>query len=258
MVIFASSIGRSGTRYLANLFAHCTDVLAWHLAEPHCHNQIMVDVNNGLQRKEVIVKARIIEAIVVEHGAYFEATPMFTRVLASTFLEVFPTISLIHLLRDPMKVARSYVSRKSYPSATDRPWRMPLNLEHALFEFPQRLTPFQENLCDWLENEMRYLELKPQLASAIDFHFANFGSADRICELFDQLCVPYREADVVDHTKTRDLDRNVNRRKTRISRKNLTESRELLNQLRDRGFPGSLFRLDCYQEFEFTRQIAEI
>ena len=258
VVIFASSIGRSGTRYLANLFAHCTDVPAWHAVEPLCHDQIMIDVNNGLQRVEVIEKARNIQAIVAQRGAYFEATQIFTRVLAETFLEVFPEVSVIQLLRDPMAVASSYVNRKSYPSHADRPWRMALNQKRALFKFPQKLTPFQENLCDWLENEMRYQELKPQFAKTANFSFANFESPERICELFERLDVPYRESDVVYHTTKRDLDQNANPRKTRITRRYITQSKKLLSLLRDHEFPGSLFRLDCYQEFEFTRRIAEL
>lgn len=258
MLIFASSVGRSGTGYLANLFAHCTDVPAWHAAEPHCHDQIMVDVNNGKQRPELIEKARNIEAILAKHGAYFEATQLFTRVFAETFLEIFPAISVIHLLRDPMEVACSYMNRKSYPSHADRPWRLPLNLKNALFDFPHPLTPLQENLCDWLENELRYLKIQSQFSNTTDFHFVDFGSPNRICDLFGKLNVPCRKADVMYHTSKRDLDRNANPRKTRISRKHLNQSRNLLDVLRNCEFPGFLFQRDCYQDFEFTRQVAKI
>lgn len=257
MVFFASSIGRSGTRYLANLFASCTDVPAEHAAEPLCHDKIMIDVNNGIEREEVIKKARIIEVIVAEHGAYFESTQMFTRVLAETFLEIFPAIRVIHLLRDPLEVACSYMNRKSYPSRADRPWRLPLNLKHSLFRFPQSLTPLQENLCDWLENELRYLRLVPRFERTAEFSFANFGSAEHVSGLFEELDVPFRESDVVYHTTEQDLDQNANRRKTRISRRNVRQSRELVELLSEHGFPSSLFQHDCYQEFEFTRWIAE-
>jgi hypothetical protein len=258
MLIFVSSVGRSGTRYLAQLFDKCTDVPACHAAEPHCYDQVMIDVNNGIEREEITEKAKIIQGTLSEHGAYLEATQLFTRVLAETFLDIFPAISVIHLLRDPMEVARSYVNRKSCPSRNDMPWRLPLNLKHALFEFPLPLTPFQENLCDWLENELRYLELLPRFTNVTDFYFSNFGNAERICELFQQLDVPYREADVVFHTEKRDLDRNANWRKTRISRRNKKEAGQLLEILRDCGFPGSLFQKPCYEEFEFTRQVAEL
>lgn len=257
MVFFASSIGRSGTCYLANLFSHCTDVPAEHAAEPLCHDQVMVDVNNGIPREEVTRKAQIIEATVAEQGAYFESTQIFIRVLAESFLEFFPAISVIHLLRDPMEVACSYVNRKSYPSHPDRPWRLPLNLKHSLFEFPQSLTPMQENLCDWLENELRYLRLVMKFEKTAEFRFSNFGSAEHVCKLFEDLEVPYREADVIFHTTKQDLDRNANRRKTRISRKNLRQSRDLVGLLNESGFPCSLFRQDYYQDFDFTRWIAE-
>ncbi len=256
MVIFASSIGRSGTRYLSNLFTHCTDVPAFHAAEPHCFDQVMIDVNNGLPHAEVTEKANIIEAIVAERGAYFESTQLFIRVLAETFLDVFPAISVIHLLRDPMEVTSSYMNRKSYPSHSDRPWRLPLNLKKSLFEFPLPLTPIQENLCDWLENELRYMALRPRFEKTMDFQFANIDSAAHICEMFAQLDVYHRESDVIHHTRSKDLDRNANRRKTKISRKIEKQSDELLNRLRDSTFPRDLFRQDCYQNFDFIRRLT--
>lgn len=256
MVIFASSVGRSGTRYLANLFTQCTNVLAQHAAVPHCHDQIMIDINNNIPRTEVVEKARLIEELVAEHGAYFESTQLFVRVLADVFLDVFPAISVIHLLRDPMEVASSYMNRKSYPSHADRPWRLPLNLERSLFKFPLPLTPIQENLCDWLENELRYWELRPRFERTVDFQFEKIGCATHVCEMFDQLDVAYRESDVNYHTSSKDLDRNANRRKTRISRKIERQSTELVDRLRDSDFPRDLFQQDCYRSFDFIHRLT--
>jgi hypothetical protein len=256
MVIFASSIGRSGTRYLAELFAHCTDIAAEHAAVPLCNDQVMIDVYNGVARNEVEEKAQIIEDIVANRGHYFESNQLFTRILADTFLDRFPLLSVIHLLRDPIEVACSYMNRKSYPSHPDRPWRLPLNLKHSLFQFPETLTPFQENLCDWLENELRYLELKPRFDRTVEFGFKNLVSTEDICRLFENLDVPYREADVSYHTAKQDLDRNANRRKTRVSRKHSRQAQELIEILREDDFPISSFQHHCYEEFEFTRQLT--
>ena len=256
MVIFASSIGRSGTRYLSNLFIHCTDIAAYHAAEPHCFDQVMVNVNNGVPQEEVSEKAIIIASIVAEKGAYFESTQLFIRVLAEVFLDVFPAISVIHLLRDPTEVASSYMNRKSYPSHPDRPWRLPLNLKNSLYRFPQPLTPIQENLCDWLENELRYWALLPRFERTFDFQFEKIGSASHICDMFEQLDVPYRESDVNYHTSKQDLDRNANRRKSKISRKIEKQSIELADRLRDSGFPSERFQQDCYQNFDFIRRIV--
>jgi hypothetical protein len=255
MVIFASSIGRSGTRYLAELFSRCTDAVAEHAAEPLCNGQVMIDVYNGIARNEVEEKAQIIAEIVASRCIYFESNQLFTRILAGTFLDRFPSVSIIHLLRDPVEIACSYMNRKSYPSHTDRPWRLPLNLERALFKFPESMTPFQENLCDWLENELRYLELKSRFDRIAEFRFADIQSVEHICELFDSLDVPYRRGDVIYHTAKQDLDRNANRRKTRISQKYLRQTQELIETLRQLDFPVSGFRQNVYEQFEFTRQL---
>ena len=256
MVIFVSSIGSSGTRYLADLFAHCTAVYAEHAAEPLCHGKIMVDVYNGVARPEVSKKARIIADRVAEHGAYFESTQLFNRVFGETFLAEFPSVSVIHMLRDPLEVACSYVNRRSYPSHPDRPWRMPLNLQHSLFRFPESLTPLQENLCDWLENELRFQKLEPRFARVVEFDFANLQSVEHICAMFEDLGVDYRREDVIRHTVEQDLNRNANRRKTRISRRNSKQAEELVHILAENDFPTAAFQRHCYAEFEFCRRLA--
>lgn len=256
MVIFVSSVGRSGTRYLADLFSSCTDVHAEHAAPPLCHGEVMVDVYRGLERPEVIAKAGIIDAAVAEYGAYLESTQVFNRVLAESFLDYFPSVSVIHLLRDPLEVACSYMNRRSYPSHSDRPWRMPLNLERSLFRFPLPLTPLQENLCDWLENELRFLELEPRFQQTVEFSFPNLQSVEPICDLFEQLGVNYRREAVIRHTANQDLDRNANRRRTRISRKDRRQAEELVEILAQHDFPATAFQRDCYSAFEFCRLLA--
>jgi hypothetical protein len=216
----------------------------------------MVDVYNGISRDEVLEKARIIERIVAERGDYFESTQLFTRIFAPTFLQRFPSVAVIHLLRDPTEVASSYMNRKSYPSHPDRPWRLPLNLRNSRFRFPPGLSPFQENLCDWLENELQYLALKPHFGRTVEFRCSDFGSVDRICALFDELGVPYRMADVIRHTASQDLDRNANRRKTRISRKFQRQADELVEILIRQRFPVSEFQDPSYEDFDFTRRLA--
>jgi len=255
MVIFVSSIGRSGTRYLADLFSHCTDVIAQHAAEPLCHGDIMVDVYSGVRRDEVRQKARCVKAEIVSGGAYFESTQVFLRVLAEVFLEEFPSVSVIHLLRDPLGVACSYVNRQSYPSHPDRPWRMPLNLKRSLFNFPLPLTPMQENLCDWLENELLYMELEARFHRTVEFSFGDLGSAEQICRMFEELGVQYRQEDVIYHTSKQDLDRNANPRKTRVSRRHRREAESLARRLLDHGFPGEKFRRECYQPFDFVQRL---
>ena len=256
MVIFVSSVGRSGTRYLADLFSHCTDVDAEHAAEPVCNGEIMIDIYNGIDRPEVSEKAGIIKARVAERGAYFESTQLFNRVLAPTFLDHFPSVSVIHMLRDPLEVACSYINRRSYPGHPNRPWRMPLNLERSLFRFPQPLTPLQENLCDWLENELRFAELEPRLDRVVEFSFANLESVEHLCAMFEGLGVAYRREDVIHHTTRKDLERNANRRRTRISRKSRRQSEDLVGILAEHGFPTAVFRRECYAAFDFCRLLA--
>lgn len=257
MVIFVSSIGRSGTRYLANLFRSCTQVAAHHLAEPYCHGEVYRDICDGKHRPELDQKASLIAEIERQQGAYFESNPVFVRGLARHFLPRFREIAVIHLLRDPQEVARSYANRDSYPSHPNRPWRLPLNTRAARLRSPERLTPFQENLCDWLDNELHYQALQSSFARTIDLYFADFDNTEDLAASFARLGVACNVSALRQHTASRDLDRNPNKVETTLSAADHQETLTLAEVLRAGGFDPTPFRDPAYQRFPFLRMLTE-
>jgi hypothetical protein len=256
MVIFVSSIGRSGTRYLANLFASCTTIPSYHIAEPYCHGDVQRDICNGKRRAEVPQKAKIIAKIEREQGSYFESTQVFIRVLAEDFLSRFPSISVVHLLRDPEEVARSYVNRESYPSHCNRPWRLPLNTRSALLKSPPNLSPFQENLCDWLDNELHYHTLQGKFTRTVDLLFSDFGNPPAIESFFSELGVTCDAKKIRQHTAARDLDRNANKLETRVTDADRQEMQSLASTLLSGGLDASVFRQDVYRRFSFLQALT--
>lgn len=256
MVIFASSIGRSGTAYLANLFDRCTSIPSFHACEPLCHGDVQRCVCEGMPRPELQQKAEIIAKIEREKGAYFESSQVFMRVLAKDFLLRFSEVAVVHLLRDPEEVARSYVNRDSFPSHPSRPWRLPLNTRCAILNAPQNLTPFQENLCDWLDNELHYLALKHLFSRTVDLHFADFGSAAALERLFADLGVSFDAKRIQQHTQARDLGRNPNKVKTTVSSADRQQMLSLVSTLKESKFDASTFRLACYARFPFIQALT--
>ena len=251
MLYLVSSIGRSGTRYLSQLFASCTSIPSFHLAEPYCHGPVYRAINQGETPEDLELKIARITEIERASGAYFESTPVFIRGLAPTLLARGFQIKVIHLLRDPLEVARSYANRESYPSHPNRPWRLPLNLPHALLTAPSELTPFQENLCDWLENELRFHALETRFVTTVDWHFSDYDHPERMARSFAALGVEFNQALLEQHTAARDLDRNPNQKPTEISPEDLAQARDLVNILLDRGFDPTPFSRPCYASLPF-------
>lgn len=256
MVIFVSSIGRSGTHFLARLFEACSDVSSHHLLEPHCHGGVMERAMQGERPAEIDEKIAVIDRIVAERGSYFETTPMFTRVLSGAVLERFGDVKVIQALRDPLEVARSYTNRESYPSHPDRPWRVPLNTPQARFRFPPGLTPFQENLCDWLDNELRFQELQPALAGTVTLLFDDYNDPEAMAGVFERLGVACDRERLAHHLAAHDLDRNANKVATEISAADRAEATELIARLAEAGFPTGRFAAAPYDAFWFTRTLA--
>ena len=207
--------------------------------------------------KEIGKKLDSISKIVAEKGSYMESTPMFMRVLSNPVVEKFENVKVIHLLRDPMEVARSYVNRESYPSHESRPWRIPLNSPQSRFKFPLKLTPLQENLCDWLENELRFLENESKFSATVDFYFSDYNNVDALAKMFAELRLKFDRTKLEYHLKTKDLDQNSNSVTTEISETDKAEAVQLIRMLGKSGFPTEKFLNKMYQRFWFTRILSK-
>jgi len=257
MVIFVSSIGRSGTRFIASLFDACTDIPSFHSLEPHCHGDNISTILNGELCKDLEMKIQVINEHVNKSGAYFESTQLFNRILFDAVTSNFEDVRVIQLLRDPLEVARSYTNRDSYPGREDRPWRVPLNNSKSKFTFPlDGLNPFQLNLCDWLDNELLFQDLQQKVAKTCPLQFRDFDSPEAMIELFQELQISFDEKKLMNLIEEQSLDRNENKIKTTLSKSDIDEAQTLLNLLRLKAFPAEAFKSSIYQEFSFLQALV--
>jgi len=258
MVVFVSSIGRSGTRFLAHLFDACTDVPSFHALEPHCHGDNIPKIINGETPPDLEKKIQVIARHMSESGAYFESTQLFNRILSDAVISRFEDVRMIHLLRDPLEVARSYVNRDSYPGRDNRPWRVPLNNSKSRFIFPlDGLSPFQLNLCDWLENELFFQDLQQKVAKISLLRFRDFGNHEAIVQLFHELQISFDEQKLGHLLTAQDLDRNENKIKTVLSENDIDDAQALIDLLHKSSFPEEAFESPFYREFDFIRLLIE-
>jgi len=257
MVIFVSSIGRSGTRFIASLFDACTDIPSFHALEPHCHGDNMATVLNGESCLDLEKKIQVIKKHVKESEAYFESTQLFNRILFDAVTSNFEDVRMIQLLRDPLEVARSYVNRDSYPGRADRPWRVPLNNPKSKFIFPlDDLNPFQLNLCDWLDNELLFQDLQQKVAKTYPLQFRDFANPEAMVRLFQELQLPFDEKKLNHIFAEQSLDKNENKIKTTLSKNDIDDAQTLLNLLHKETFPTETFKSSIYQAFSFLQALV--
>ena len=194
MVIFALTSGRSGTHYLKDLLANnvadCTarhePYLDW--GNPTLFGRAIDDAEEGhLDRIRALLtrKKQYLERLPTR--VYIEASHAFLKSAYVAAMEFFPEMKLIHLIRDPLAVAKSEANREHfahtlhfpfrYYRANDgkRYFRWSLTGKEAIFQClgEQQLSRFQRYLIQWIEIEhraMRFLDQHHKHESCFTLH----------------------------------------------------------------------------------------
>lgn len=181
--IFTLTSARSGTLYLRNLFKHnIANCAARHepffdwgnptLFGPAIHDALIGRVDNI--RQLLAKKQRYIRQLGVD--VYVESSHAFLKSAYLAALEFFPEMKLIHLIRDPLKVAKSEAYREIWRRRMRAPFhycrtengkrffRWALTGEEPIYRTPglPQLTRFQWYLLQWIEIENRAISFLAQ------------------------------------------------------------------------------------------------
>ncbi len=121
--IFVASTGRSGTQSLSRIFEAAIDAISVHEPPPvmlkRCpegkdEKQYFRDLFHQKKKHTIRRKAK-------QHRYYLETNHQFAKNFAELAIEYFKhKISVIHLRRDPLKVATSFYNIGSIPGKTHR------------------------------------------------------------------------------------------------------------------------------------------
>jgi hypothetical protein len=269
--IFTLASGRSGTHFLYQLIRNnARDCVARHETygyNPSMFGRPIYDHAVGQQhrtRQLLARKQRIIERC--GSSSYVETSHAFLKSWCNLAPEYFPRLKLVHLVRDPLKVAKS----EAYREALLKRFRVPfchyrggngqryflwsLTGREPIFQhFDQtRLTRLQWYLLQWIEIENRAVRFLDDFGKQADpFTIrspADLNDAERVRTLFDFLGLQLR------HPQLRLTGRqNKNWQPTTITDDDHRQFHEIV-----RATPSSyleIFRRQPYTSFPWSAQL---
>lgn len=210
LLIFTLSSARSGTLYLRSLFRrNLRDCVTRHepffdWGNPTLFGPAIYDAWAGRKervRQRLEKKRRYIERL--PGSVYLESSHAFLKSAYVAALEVFPQLRLVHLIRQPIAVARSAAWREQWRRRVHAPFHFyrgedgrrhfawALTGNEAIFRhfdgFP--LTLFQWYLLEWLEIEnraMHFLEQHQLHERCFTLHTpAELNQPERIGAMFE-------------------------------------------------------------------------
>jgi hypothetical protein len=209
-ILFTLTSARSGTLYLRELFRHnvCACIsrhepfFDW--GNPTLFGRVIFDVHAGRRdkiRKLLAKKRAYVERL--NGSVYLESSHAFLKSAYVAAMEYFPEMRLIHLIRDPMRVAKSEEWRIGWRQRLHAPlhfylgedgkrhfaWGLTGNEQifQSLGEMP--LSLFQWCLVQWIEIEnraMRFLRENELWERCFTLHCPrDLNDRDKLKEMFD-------------------------------------------------------------------------
>jgi hypothetical protein len=216
-VIFTLTSARSGTLYLRSLFRHnvrdcvCRHEPFFDWGNPTLFGRAIYDAYAGRYeriRTLLAKKRRYIDRL--DASIYVESSHAFLKSAYVAAFEFFPQMRLIHLIRDPLKVAKSEAYRQSWRQRVHAPfhfyrgedgrrhfaWALTGNEEIFQAFDGMPLSLFQWCLIQWIEIEnraMRFLEQHKLSSRCVTLHTpGDLNDPAKVEALFQAFELPLR------------------------------------------------------------------
>jgi hypothetical protein len=217
-VVFTLTSARSGTLFLKSIFQKnvracvCRHEPFFDWGNPTMFGPAIYDAYSGrwdrvrarLEKKRAYIQR-------LNCSVYIESSHAFLKSAYVAALDVFPDLRLIHLIRDPMKVAKSEAYRQRWRERVHAPfhfyrgedgqrhfaWALTGNEEIFQSFKPGQLTLFQWCLLQWIEIEnraMRFLDENDLRSRSFTLQTNDLNEAAKVRAMFDflgfELCQP--------------------------------------------------------------------
>lgn len=217
---FCLASGRSGTHFLYEILRRNTrGVVCRH--EPYLWNPSMFGrpiydraVGDHDAVRRLALKKRGVIDKYLRTAAYAETSHAFLKSWCDIAFEFWPEMKLIHLVRNPLAVAKSEAIReelmhrwrvpfRNYRGGDGKPyfrWAL-TGLEDIFQHAPSQLTRYQHYLLQWIEIEnraMRFLQQHNKRADCFTLHSpVELNSPERVQLLLEFLGLPRNSRDVI-------------------------------------------------------------
>ena len=252
-VLFTLTSARSGTLYLRNIFRlNVRDCVCRHepffdWGNPTLFGRAVYDAYAG--RKDRVRSLLIKKRDYIERKAgsvYLESSHAFLKSAYLAALDIFPDLRLIHLIRDPLKVAKSEAYRETWRRRVRAPfhyyvgddgkrhfaWALTGNEEIFRSFDTAALTMFQWYLIQWIELEnraIRFLDDHQVRDRCFTLHTpADLNSSERLRALFNYFGLVTRYEQIVFGGRK---NKSIGRRKTTITETDQRECDVVLEQM---------------------------
>lgn len=204
--IFVATTGRSGTMTLVDLLNNIPHCKAEHEPYPAMFNDILKEKSLG--NESVInkvywrVKSVNIRRTACGYRHYLESNHMFIKTYIEYAVKDFgEKIRVIHIARDPIKVANSIYALQDFPGTVEgNKWWLDYTATNNLIYIPEYLDndaefkhPFYKGLWYWYEIEARieyWKEKLPQI-NFIKFNTEDFNDSSKVSALLTTLGIEF-------------------------------------------------------------------
>jgi hypothetical protein len=222
--IFMATTGRSGSKSLTSVFEAADNAVCYHEPYPimFSHFPEFPDQPRGTDREKYFRdlfyrKKRInIKRNAIGYRYYVETNHQFIKNFAKYAIEYFgDKIRILHVYRDPIKVASSFYSIESIPDTTPRGMvyaidpKDPDNLikmSDLLYNNKEFEHPLYKNLWYWYELHSRVKQYKKKYPD-ISWHTMNtddLNNRKKLIEMFNAIGVEYDKDKLDSLVGTRD------------------------------------------------------
>lgn len=205
-LIFTATTGRSGTMSLARIFSTIDGCVSYHEPWPDMHGVELInpslDDDSYARFLYKTVKSLNIRRYAYGAKYYFEANHVFLKNFYRYVLEDFPgKIKVIHLFRDPLKVANSIYALGHYPGTeVGNQWYFDYKASSNRIKIADILEQdedykhvFYKCLWYWYEMEARVKSFSEQFpeVTVVEFRTEDMNDQDRIVGMLEKLQMPY-------------------------------------------------------------------
>ena len=271
--IFALASGRSGTKYLSELFKYnVPNCITKHEPYFDMFGKPIYWYQAGDSekiRRRFKLKKKLIQRYHAD--VYLETNHAFLKSFADIAMESFPDMKLVHLIRNPLEVAKSqyhrpvwigkpqswyYTTFYSY-RGDDRKkylkWALTGN-EQIYQDITLNLTRYQQLLVQWIELENRaitFLDTYKKQKDCITFNSPkDLNDKQKLQEMFTYFNIKTHTSDLIMEGK-----KNVAKTPTIVTNEDHQQLQKLVHHLPDRYL--QIFHHPPYNQFKWAELLQK-